>query len=89
MLPPIGSISQSQSPIKIIDHQTGQGINWPLSHYFFQQGDFYLESKKHQDGSIYCDDLGSPAMGIRKHGVFFNSVIGNKTTPKFEELLII
>lgn len=86
---PIGSMSENQSDVKIIDIESGENTRLPPSDYFFQQGDFYLQSKKDKDGSIYCDDLGSPALGVRKHGVFFNMIIENKTTPKFEELLII
>lgn len=86
---PVGCFSQNQSPVKIIDLESGQSAELPPSYYFFQKGDLYLQSKKDEDGSIYCNDLGSPAVGIRKHGVFFDAVIEAKGTPKSEDLLII
>ncbi|WP_102796467.1 hypothetical protein [Bowmanella denitrificans] len=86
---PVGYFSQNQSPVKIIDLESGQSTELPPSYYFFQKGDLYLQSKKDKDGSIYCNDLGSPALGIRKHGVFFDLVIEAKGTPKSEDLLII
>lgn len=86
---PVGTISQNQSSVKIIDLESGRSNELPPSYYFFQKGDLYLNLKIDKDGRQYCDDLGSPAPGIRKHAVFENMVIEVKGVPKSEDLLII
>lgn len=86
---PLGSSSLSQSDVKVVDLETGDEEFLSASDYFFQQGDLYINAKKEENGSLYCDDIGSPAIGIRKHGVFQGLVVTSKSTVEHEELLII
>jgi hypothetical protein len=64
---PVGTVSQEPSTV-VIPGADGQ-IEIPSSHYIFQQGDIYLLTKHHPDGSQTSVDLGSPATGIRTHSV--------------------
>ena len=90
---PIGSVSTEQSLVKIVDLENGLETYISPSDYFFQQGDIYLLAKQDSDGSLYNNDLGSPAPGIKKHGVFYMNgdymTLESKIHPKVEELLII
>jgi len=91
--PPIGSISLEQSLVIIKDFDNNTDIQISPCDYFFQQGDIYQLAKKDIDGSLFNNDMGSPGIGIRKHGVFLMDGKYMTITPKFsppsDDLLII
>jgi len=70
----LGSVSLEQAGVIIKDSDDNTETHISTSDYIFQQGDIYQLAKIDKDGSLFNNDMGSPGVGIKKHGVFLYMV---------------
>lgn len=84
----LGTASNEQANLKLIDSTNGKEIVIAPSDYMFQQGDIY---KIGQIGDEIT--INSPAPGIREHGVCMIDgkfiTFTSKITPKTDDLLLV
>ncbi len=85
---PLGCFSMSQAPVKIINKTTSEEFDAQPTDYIFQQGDIY-----NLGGYGEFISIGSPAQGIREHGVCYINgeylVVDPKQIPRDDNLILI